>query len=296
MLPDHDANLAEEFFSGCSAMMSGYGHCTFSYVAAKVDGDLVLLHGRVRLGIFPLDSDGAIAFDSKSICAARQSLPGGYAEARQIVDQILEGSLKTPHGVLNLRPDDGGRHGAYFTPFHDEGLRAQNRLSVLSISGARPDPFVRQPDLDWELKASATPYDSLTDLLLELGLGAHRVDATRLEVIADTVAFIHGSSKVEGAHATVFVRVAKGLDTNEVTLGYRLLDGHRVVERSRELGSKFQWVERDGLLHGELAPRCVKGPCPSCDCELRWHRTAPLLDERSCALTEWPEDRLRGIR
>lgn len=259
-LSDHDAKLVEEFFSGCSSMKSGYGHCTFSYVAAKAGDERVLLHGRLRLGILPLDADGPTAFESQSICAGRLSLTGGYEEVKQCVDRLIEGSLETTHGKLKLHPDDGGRHSAYFTPFHDEGLRSQNRLSVLSISGARPDPFMRQPDLDWELKAAATPYDSVTDLLLELGLGAHRTDTTRLEVIADTVAFIHSSSKVDGTKATVVIRAAKGLDTNSVTLGYRLLDGRKVALRARALGSGFKWDEREGLLHGELVLDVSKAP------------------------------------
>lgn len=259
-LVDHDAQLVAEFFESCSPMMGGYRHSTFSYVAAKTKDGLVLLHGRIRLGIFPLDAGAPSSFETRSVCAGRIALQNGYEQARELVAALLNGSLKTSHGNLRLVADDGDRHAAHFAPFHDEGLKSQNRLSVLSISGHRPESYLRQPDLDWELKAAETPYDSLTDLLLEFGLGAHRVDATRLEIIADTVAFVHSSSRVEGTKASIVLRVAKGLDTNRVTLGYRLLDGHRVVVRARENGSKFHWDEREGLLHGELTLDVSKAP------------------------------------
>jgi hypothetical protein len=241
-------------------MMGGYRHSTFAYVAAKTEGGVVLLHGRIRLGIFPHQSVAPPAFETKSVCAGRMALENGYQQGREFVAALLEGTLETCHGKLRLAADDGDRHSAHFVPFHDEGLKSQNRLSVLSISGRRPESYLRQPDLDWELKAAETPYDSLTDLLLEFRLGPHRADATRLEIIADTVAFVHSSSRVKASKASIVLRVAKGLDPNRVTLGYRLLDGHRVVVRGRENGSKFHWHEREGLLHGELTLDASKAP------------------------------------
>jgi hypothetical protein len=105
------------------------------------------------LSILPWPTQ-ATEFESKSICAGHYLLKDLGGNVQGLLSSVLTGWLETPLGRLKLHACQGGRHSAHFTPFHDEGLRAQNRLNVLVVHGARPDGFIRQPDLDWELKAA----------------------------------------------------------------------------------------------------------------------------------------------
>jgi hypothetical protein len=193
------------------------------------------------------------------VCAAHVPLTDLGGDAEAVLAKIIAGTLKTAHGNLRLLPDDGGRCRTHFTPFHHEGLRAQNRLNVLTVNGIRAESLVRQPDLDWELNAAETPFDSLTDLMLEFRLGGHTPDTTRIEVIADTVSIIHFGSVLSGTKARIGIRLANGLDRTKASLGYIVLDGHRATQRSRVCGSAMKWNERDGLRYGETEIDVLSG-------------------------------------
>ena len=250
-MTDIDQKNFDNFFAACAPMMDAYReHSALSYVAVRRDGALVLLRARLRLAATPRERLPS-AFSSPLVCAAHVSLNHLGADAATVLTGIVAGTLKTEHGSLGLLTEASGRHGTHFTPFHDEGLRAQNRLNVLTVNGARSDSFLPQPDLDWELKAAETPFESLTDLMLEFGLGGDRPDISRIELIADTVAFIHYGSSISGTKARVGIRLAQGLQREKASLGYRVLDGHRVTVRSRVAGGGMKWDERDGLQHGE---------------------------------------------
>ena len=65
------------------------------------------------------------------------------------------------------------------------------RFNVLTIMGGQL-ALIRQPDIDWEIKAASPPYDGLQELANELNLGP-LVDTTgRVEIVAYNVAVIDG--------------------------------------------------------------------------------------------------------
>jgi hypothetical protein len=65
----------------------------------------------------------------------------------------------------------------------------------LRISGAPLAPYIRrQPFFDWELKAAATPYDGLQELMSEYQLGILETDSVTFEAIAFNVALVNFGS------------------------------------------------------------------------------------------------------
>jgi hypothetical protein len=117
-------------------------------------------------------------------------------------------------------------------PFLPDGLRHGSRLDMLT-TGARLTEYVRQPQFDWEVKAAATPYDSIAELLLEYRLGTLRGDAANLEVVAFNVAAVDLSSTISGTKARPAVLLADGLSPDKVTLGYRMFSQGRVCNVPR---------------------------------------------------------------
>ena len=139
-------------------------------------------------------------------------------------------------------------YGMAYEPFHPEGLQNQNRLDVFSVSGGSHRDLVRQPLLDWELKAAATPYDNIQELMLEYQLGAQLGEISKVEFVADHVVVVGHGSTVSGTGAKIAVHLAEGLATDNVTLGYRVFSQGRVVTRSMLSGANLKWTLHEGTL------------------------------------------------
>ena len=162
-----------------------------------------------------------------------------------VITQLSGGSLTTPNGSFHFPGDQEDKHAAYSIPFHSEGLAANNRLSVLTITGASPHVYINQPMLDWELKASPIPFDSLAELMTEYGLGQLRTDVVSIDVIAEPPVFVHSSSEVLQNTAKIVVYLPKGLLTEKTQLGYRIVGSGVVTKRASVLGESLVWREED---------------------------------------------------
>lgn len=93
--------------------------------------------------------------------------------------------------------------------------------------------------LDWELKASSTPYDNIQELSFEYSLGPLR-NFYNVEFIAFNVASIDVTSIITGNKGRLAVRLALGLEPAGLTLGYRLFINGRVVRRCLVNGSEMR--------------------------------------------------------
>lgn len=249
-LADHNLKTIEAFFSALVPWEEAYKHFTnISYFAIKREDAFVLVQARLFLNT--VTSDLPVShFQTASIRAGHFPIENLNTDLRGVVDQLTTGRFVCPGGELLFPAEDGGSYSAYHLPFHPEGLQNGNRLDVLTLTGARRTEHVRQPHLDWELKAASTPYDSVAELLLDYRLGPLRGDAANVEVVAFNVAAVDLSSVVAGPKARPSVLLAGGLSPNKVTLGYRVFSQGRVVSRATIPGTMMQWGLRDGWQHG----------------------------------------------
>lgn len=249
-LADHDQKVVDAFFAGLAPWEDAYKKfASLSYFAVKHDGAFVLVQARLFLNIVPSDLPLA-HFQTENIRAGHFLISDLKADAQNVVSQFTDGKLLCPAGELCFPPADGRSYSAYHLPFHPEGLQNGNRLDVLTLTGARRTEYVRQPQLDWEVKAAATPYDSIAELLLEYRLGALRGDGANLEVVAFNVAVVDLSSIVSGTKANPAVLLADGLSPDKVTLGYRVFSQGRVVQRTSIAGAAMLWGQRETLQRG----------------------------------------------
>src|SRR6185503_580508 len=115
--------------------------------------------------------------------------------------------------------------------FHEVG-KNQRRVSMLSIHGGDTSEFylANAQFLDWEVRAAAKPYDGIAELLSVFQPGVTTAVA-RIDMIALEVAAIDMSSTVDGEQAKVMVRVAQKATTDKVSVGYRVVEQGKVVER-----------------------------------------------------------------
>jgi hypothetical protein len=226
---------------------------SFSYFAVKSNDAFVLVQGTLYLNIgapaVPLGQ-----FESANVKCGHFKLADVGIGRTEFIERIKSGHIPIPGGELAFPGSDGmGGYGANYFPFHEIGL-PQRRVSVLWIFGAQSSELVaaNQPGLDWEVRASPTPYDGTQELLAEFQPGILR-GVNRIDVAALEVAAIDGSSVVEGELATLRVRAAGKTITDKISVGMRVTNQGKVVERREVLGNNFTWtIDEKGMRVGEF--------------------------------------------
>jgi hypothetical protein len=217
MMTEYDNKEIADFFISITPWETAYKHAGLSYFAVKHESIFMLLQARLFLRTTPATIQ-ATHFQSSNIRAGYYPLIELSGTHREVIERLLSGTLPTLHGELNFPPEQNGRYSARYTPWHHEGLQNGSRLDVLMLTGAQHMQYMRQPQLDWELKAAPTPYDNLNELLFDYILGAYQGDFAKVEVIASNVAEVDLSTRVQGAKATIGLLLANGLSQEKCRL------------------------------------------------------------------------------
>jgi hypothetical protein len=249
------ASPIAHFFKHVGALERAYTNCSFSFVAVRQRGQLYIIQGIIRLNT-GTSRPPSRYFESKNVLAAHYRLPEDLGFGPQaLCEQLMSVSelLSTPHGDVKFVPASPPDPAVRRTPLHPEGLQNQQRINVLTLLGRRQNRFLDQPALDWELKASPTPYEHIQDLLFDFGLGQLRDDYPTVEVIAFPVLVVDANSRVDGTTAVINIRAADGLLTDNVTLGYKVVSQGAVSARSSVSGATLDWVRApDGVLTAQV--------------------------------------------
>lgn len=249
---DAHRKFVEDFFAAIASYEAAFQHNTFSYLAIRFGASFVILMGRVFMNTSP-PAGQSHHFQSAHVRAGNYTLEELGLDVRGLISQLLTGTLKTPHGDLHFVEAPGGGHYATaFTPFHPDGLLNQRRVNVLTLMAGATEA-VRQPDIDWEIKAALPPYDGLQELANEFGLGALSQRPSYIEVVAYNVEAIDiQNSKVTGTHADIHVLLAKGLSRDRLTLGYRIYVPGSTTARAAISGDEMQWTEESHVDRGQV--------------------------------------------
>ena len=237
-----DQKLIDDFIAAIAAVEKAYVHAAFNYIAVKASNRFVIVRGR----LFLTDAVPQVApmtFQSPNIRAGRYTLDELKLNLREFIARLLAGALDTPEGPLCFEAAEGGRHAASFVSFHPDGLQAQRRFNALTLM-AGPIVEMRQPDLDWEVKAAARPYDGLQEIATELAIGDITGPTATVEIIALNVSAIDAQrSKVSGTKAEVCVILAKGLSPDRVSLGYRVYMANTHPQRGTVSVDDMEWSD-----------------------------------------------------
>jgi len=238
------------FFAAISYKMDAYVANTFNYLAIKVDGAFRIQQARLFLNT-GTNQIPFTHFQSENVRAGSYRLSDLNLSPRDVVERLLSGSLSTSHGDMLFTPNEGGNYLATYDPLHEAGQSTQTRFDILTTLGGAAQPSTARPMLDWELKASPTPYDNLQELALEYSLGPLR-NVTNVEVVAYNVAAIDAASTITGTTGKLAVRLASGSAPERVALGYRVFVGGKVITRLAVSGSEMHWDQKDAFRHGSI--------------------------------------------
>jgi hypothetical protein len=242
MLFPGNQKFIDDFFAAIAPYEAAFRHVGFSYLAVRFGSHFAMLRGRIFLNTAPL-APAPPHFESPHVRAGHYALTDLDFDVRGLINQLLTGSLKTPHGDLLFAVASGGHHGASFQPFHPDGLLNQQRFNVLTLIAGETENIC-QPEIDWEIKAASRPYDGLQELANEFSLGQLVQRPPYVEAVAFNVAAIDlRKSKVAGTNADIHVLTAKGLSRDRVTLGYRAYVPGSATTREVVSGATMQWTE-----------------------------------------------------
>jgi hypothetical protein len=234
----------EDFFRATEPLQNANTNpISFCYLAVKQNDSFFLIQGALVFNNAPQKTPFS-HFKSDDIRAGNFELSELNLDARGVVNALLSGKLSTPLGDLVFPENDVGNFGATYEPFHSEGLKVQSRFDILTILGGSQAPYVRQPFLDWQLRASPTPYDGIQELNSKYLIGPLR-GVVNVEVRSFNVAAIDGKSVVSGTTAKLGVFLTNGLAIDDVTLGYRISAQGRVETRAAIKGRDMQWTRAD---------------------------------------------------
>jgi hypothetical protein len=236
----------KNFLEAIRPWEAGYQDNSFTYVAARLGSsdEFILAQGMIWLRTAPSPIPFTF-FESSNVKAGHFKLSDIGKTFHELIEDLARGSVVTPQGTLSF-PRVPPSHKTSFTPLHPAALQSQSRLNVLKITGVAQLLASGPSVIDWELRSSAIPYDSTTELLQEYSLGGLFTDSITVEVIATSVmGFDGGSSKIVDETAHIVIRLAKTLDTNKASVGYREFNQGKVVKRGVLTGPQFAWTETE---------------------------------------------------
>jgi hypothetical protein len=261
-LNDHDRRALDAFLGSVGRTLAGYKHASFSYFAIKEGNSYILTKGRLHLQGVP----GPVApgyFESRNVRAGNFSLVDVKQAPNEILEGLLAGKLQTPQGELIFRTNENQPFSIYYDPFYIDGIQLQRRQMRLVVTGGkRPQP--NSPNIDWELKAATTPYESVVDLCNEYAVGTVSGQQITVEADAYSLAIIDPKSIVKGSTALLAMILADGLDPDQASVGIRLFDKNRVAKREQIPGAKLAWSKVEGVQRGTIEIDVPSGAVLQC--------------------------------
>ena len=188
-------------------------------------------------------------FQSPHVRAGHYTLEGLDTDVRGLIAQLLAGGVETRTAHWNFLPHRAGITPS-FLPLHPDGLMSSDARKRFTITGGETKN-IRQPEIDWEVKAASRPYDNLQELANEWSLGLTS-RPPQVEIVATPIAAIDAqNSKVSGDKAIIQVRSARGLEQDRIKVGYRLYAPGKITTRDVLQGGSMTWSEEENVIRGE---------------------------------------------
>ncbi len=250
----------DKFLASMADQIPGYLHPSISFVSLVHDGFEAILRATLNLSPDrPTDLKPEVSI--AELRAAQLPVPGAAASLRTLLQALLSdsGALIGNH-TLRLCADRLQGFSAYY----ENAAQSLNHMRVyrerLALSGSSPMVLTNplQPALDRALQSKA--FDSLSDLLHEYGLeGFGHSDHTTFEIVANPVACIEPSSRIQGDRLQVSVLVAADMPLDTFQLTVRNGDRREVANRRAFTRDEFTWIENSEPRQGSATFPVAKG-------------------------------------
>lgn len=232
---------------------------SLSYLAFRRDGAWHLFRGRITYNFEGYKAE-PLEVRTANILAGTKIIEGGAGEARKIVERLQAGSLVVGDDTLRFESQFGGGYASVHIPLLPEAMEKQFRMGLLQIRGSDQQGFQGHAPFDWELRAAATPYDGIGELLSALNMAHLPEQTSQFEALVFQIAAIDGASTVDGTEARLGISLAPRLEHSKASIGYRIISGGDVT-RGSIAGSDLEWASEAGReiawTELEVAPAAV---------------------------------------
>lgn len=235
----------ENFVALIEKWKASYVWAIQSCVVAKTDKGKVLLCGKIHfLTSIPKKKCEDFRFASEHIYAARQLSPLTPNNVSQLLQSAKSGRIEIFKESYSLTQEDSGLR--FYLPLGDTAFPLDLRISGKSQSHLLYNCGIPRK-VDWELKVSDTPFDSLDQLLEYCDLPQTNMGNrdTALEITADMPASIGDCSTLKDGFATIEYHASKHLEPQKLKLGLQLPIDAMNIQRSSVRGDSIEW-KRDG--------------------------------------------------
>lgn len=223
---------------------------SFSFLAFKQNDRWEIFRARFTLNL-PMANLQELEVHTANVRAGFKILAGEDQALERHVEALLGGSIEIGGDTFHFPTRMGGGYGATFIPLHAEGIASQNRVSVLQIVGSEQGGHLAHVPWDWELRAASEPFGTVAELIDALGLPQLPQIGSLFEAVAFNFVAIDNASRVDGTNAHFGVRLCKGLDQENVSVGYKILSPNAPTVRARIDGKNLKWSEVDNVELGE---------------------------------------------
>lgn len=266
----HMREAVEEFLAEIGSLARAYDTPIFCFVAIRKPDGYHIAQARLHLDSLP-DFVPKPVFETADVLAGQFVIDGGPEAVRTFLLDFATGRIVV--GGLDLIFDHPSGVNTTVDRFHEEGLREQRSLPILTTRGDSQIGYAVQPDTDWQLRAAEVPYDNLYELANDYRTGF--VDGSSVAIFAAVpgrAGVVIYASPVHGTVATPTVRINRHLNPQEVSLGLRVVHNDVVVERRSIAGKDIRWEPLDSLLQGTVVISVPDGS--SIQCILRYQGKA----------------------
>lgn len=258
-LSEGDRKHIETFFARIQPWSVAYMcHGRICFLALRESEEWLLVSARVYLETTSRTNPER-DFRTSHVWAGSISLKDLGSSPKDLLALLIDGRLNIGDETVTFEPSDQGSYSAFYLPFHTEGLKNNNRLAVLTIAGKRFRLAIDRTELDWELKAAATPFETVDELTGVYQTGMLKGDLQTVEFIAFQTVAVDATSRVEGITARLVASLAAALDPHNVTLGYRVIQSGAVIKRGIIEGRSLQWKKVEDGQRGMKSLRIPKG-------------------------------------
>jgi hypothetical protein len=234
--PINNREAISQFFAEIAPFESAYKRAAVSFLAEKGEYGLTVVKLLIQLAPLELKTVKT-PLETRSIVAGRFEVTGTTSDFVQRL--IVRGVVETPFGLLRF--NELGTQTATLKAFDERGLATYSRLTSLSIAGGHPD-VIRQPVLDWELRAHSIPYSDVADVASEYGFGDVPTAGSLVQVEAMAISMIDAKSPFSGPLASPSIRVAGDIDRSKLRLGIKTIFNGVTVDRTLVEGPRMEWT------------------------------------------------------
>lgn len=295
---------ANKFLERIRLWQHAYVHSTFTYVAVFSDGKYVLLRGCITLRAFPPETSHGRIY-SNMFCADEVHLTVAQPDALEALLTAIVSGGEFPIGkdTLMLRPESTVQVN-YERTTHARPSEI-GYVQRLTLDGKSRWSLLPSLDIALEQDLANHGFRSVDELLDEYGFNLHGVDCTRVEVIAEPVAWIDRTSKLAMRVAHLRARVARAISPSAVSLalfGSPSGDGNKRV-RLYTSTEQIEWEEDAACWVGRWTIELPYNVVASCRAIVNatLHDELVLIDEIASpnlrrVLVEFADPQLERIR